>query len=269
MPITAYGNDEITISRARILEFLREQKRRDPGYRVLDVGGASKPWAAAYTDAYVDIKPFQTDKPVFLGNICEPEVWERVVESGPPFDFSICTHVLEDVRDPMFVAKWLMRVSRAGFIAMPNKHFEFVNNESRFYTGCSHHRWIYTIQRDGACRGEGPAADTATVADEPWLLSIAKLPVVQGWQSPLAPLFRVVTGIPVAGSFLAAVLRWLRFQPALPRLPWLEPRLGRGDMELNFRWEGAFDFRMANNDYNGPSTAALAARYAAALDGGV
>jgi 2-polyprenyl-3-methyl-5-hydroxy-6-metoxy-1,4-benzoquinol methylase len=62
-----------------------------------------------------------------------------------PFDFVICTHVLEDIRDPVFVMRQLRRVARAGFIAMPHEHFEVTNNESRFLTGCSHRRWICTI----------------------------------------------------------------------------------------------------------------------------
>jgi 2-polyprenyl-3-methyl-5-hydroxy-6-metoxy-1,4-benzoquinol methylase len=77
---------------------------------------------------------------LFVGNICEPQIWNQVAESIEKFDFSICTHVFEDVRDPLFVAKGLMTISKAGFISMPNKHTEFWNIESPAYLGYCHHR---------------------------------------------------------------------------------------------------------------------------------
>ena len=268
MGIVSYGNEEFAPSRQRALAYLADRKRNDPGFKVLDVGGASKPWADEFVDAYLDIKSFATTKRVFLGNICEPEIWDEVMAAHGRFDFVICTHVLEDIRDPVFVTRQLRRVARAGFIAMPNKHFEFTNNESRFFTGCSHHRWIYTIQTPGETARRGRGTVSTMPGESPELVAMAKLPVVQCWQSPLSRSLALLCGVPGAGQLVTAACRRLRLLPAVPRLPWLVPSLGRGHLELWFLWENSFDFKVVNNDYAGRSTAELSSLYAMALDGG-
>jgi|GEM_PF-687697 len=269
MGIIQYGIEAFGPSRQRALAYLAKRKQKNPGYTVLDVGGASKPWADEYVDAYVDIKSFATTKRVFLGNICEPEIWDEVMAAHGRFDFVICTHVLEDIRDPVFVVRQMRRLARAGFIAMPTKHFEFTNNESRFLTGCSHHRWIYTIQTPGDTTRRRGGTVSAPPGENPHLVAMAKLPVVQCWQSPVSGLLALLCGVPGAGRFVTAACRRLRLLPAVPRLPWLLPSLGRGQLELGFLWEDSFDFKVVNNDYAGRSTAELSSLYVTALDAGM
>src|SRR5262249_54127295 len=44
------------------------------------------------------------------------------------FDYSVCSHLLEDVRDPVAVLRELSRVARAGYIEAPSRAREiFVN----------------------------------------------------------------------------------------------------------------------------------------------
>ena len=48
------------------------------------------------------------------------------------FDFAICSHTLEDVRDPLHVCAELMRVAKAGYIEVPSRVKE---------TCLGHERW--------------------------------------------------------------------------------------------------------------------------------
>src|SRR3989304_6765598 len=101
-----------------------------PGDIVLDVGG----WACPFNRANVvmDAEPFETrgyyrtvGLPAFQGgavehftrdswiqrDLCAREPWPLADRS---IDFAICSHTLEDVRDPIWVCSELVRVARAG-----------------------------------------------------------------------------------------------------------------------------------------------------------
>src|SRR5438105_14790259 len=106
-----------------------------PGDRVLDVGGWACPFNRA--DWILDSEPYETrgfygtiglpasqggDKEHFSKetwvqrDICEHHPWPFADKT---FDFSICSHTLEDIRDPLFVCSELIRVSKAGYIEVP------------------------------------------------------------------------------------------------------------------------------------------------------
>ena len=87
-------------------------------------------------------------KIAFYGDICEPEVWEEIlldVEKNGKFDFSICTHVLEDVTNPHYVCRMLSKISKYGFIAVPSKFAELKRREGA-WKGYLHHRWVFNIE---------------------------------------------------------------------------------------------------------------------------
>jgi SAM-dependent methyltransferase len=68
------------------------------------------------------------------------------------FEFSICSHLLEDVRDPLAVIRELARVSRSGYVETPSRLREifakgrFDHLGSRLFwppkIGFHHHRWF-------------------------------------------------------------------------------------------------------------------------------
>jgi SAM-dependent methyltransferase len=129
--------------------------------RVLDVGGWYLPLNAA--THVLDILPHATRGKEPL----DPENTERF---GEPtwtvhdacivpwpfpdkfFDFSFCSHLLEDVRDPLAVARELTRVAKAGYVETPSREREIFAKgrwaalaarcgrppEVGFY----HHRWF-------------------------------------------------------------------------------------------------------------------------------
>ncbi len=144
----------LAASRARILELLGDDDV------VLDVGGGASPFARA--DWVIDLlgyeqrgrygtvpgpgeERFGADSWV-QHDICDREPWPF---SDRQFDFSICSHTLEDVRDPVFVCSELVRVSRAGYIEVPSRLEEQSYGFQGPWVGWSHHRWLVDLTDGG------------------------------------------------------------------------------------------------------------------------
>jgi hypothetical protein len=60
-------------------------------------------------------------------------------------DFVICSHVLEDVRDPLWVCREMMRVGRRGYVEVPSRLAETCRGIEPGQVGWSHHRWLIDI----------------------------------------------------------------------------------------------------------------------------
>src|SRR3954447_8604716 len=98
-----------------------------PNDRVLDVGGGLRPLSRA--DVILDTNPMEElIEPIGAG----PQRFSRETwivhdvndKRGLPFadqsfDFVFCSHLLEDVRDPIFVCQELQRVGKRGYIETP------------------------------------------------------------------------------------------------------------------------------------------------------
>jgi len=130
-----------------------------PTDNVLDVGG----WACPFNRAnwVMDTEPFDTrgfyatvgmpghqggdtewfsDQTWVQRDICEKTPWPFPDKC---FDFSICSHTLEDIRDPLFVCAELIRVSKRGYIEVPSRMWETCRGwEPTGTAGLSHHRWL-------------------------------------------------------------------------------------------------------------------------------
>jgi hypothetical protein len=128
---------------------------------VLDIGGASAPLKRG--DVMIDLVPFNliqmdkakgpgtlkiTEKSYIQHDICSREPWPFADKT---FDFSYCSHVLEDIRDPLWVCSEIIRVSKAGYIEIPSRLYETTFNiEVKGLSGATHHRWVIdTIEKDG------------------------------------------------------------------------------------------------------------------------
>jgi hypothetical protein len=124
--------------------------------RVLDVGGAIEVFPRA--NAVVDILSYDQRRPGplrempeqfdrehwYVGDICAPGVWRHFGDNE--FDFVICSHTLEDVRDPIFVCEQLNRVAKAGYIETPSRFRECARvSADDIYPGWEHHRWIVDV----------------------------------------------------------------------------------------------------------------------------
>jgi SAM-dependent methyltransferase len=135
-------------------------RRARAGARVLDVGGWYLPLNSA--THVIDILPYAT-----RGEPLDPETearfsaatWHVLDACVPPwpfpdkfFDFSFCSHLLEDVRDPLAVVRELSRVAKSGYVETPSREREIFAKErwAALAARCGrppevgfyHHRWF-------------------------------------------------------------------------------------------------------------------------------
>ncbi len=119
---------------------------------VLDIGGWGRTFARA--DWVLDLMPYATrglygsdgDGPERFTadtwvqrDICDREPYP--FEDGQ-FDFVVCSHTLEDVRDPLWVCSEIQRVARAGYIEVPSRLEEQSFGFQGPWTGWGHHHWL-------------------------------------------------------------------------------------------------------------------------------
>jgi hypothetical protein len=139
----------LAAGRERIEAILREDDL------VLDVGGWASPWPRA--DWVIDVMPYETRglygardpgaerfgaATWVRRDVCEREPWPFADDE---FAFAVCSHTLEDVRDPVFVCAELNRVARAGYIEVPSRLEEQSWGVAGPYVGWSHHRWLVEL----------------------------------------------------------------------------------------------------------------------------
>src|SRR5215210_428823 len=119
---------------------------------VLDVGAWASPFARA--DWVIDLLPYES-RGLYGGvaqpderfsaaswvqrDICDREPWPF---ADKQFDFAICSHTLEDVRDPVWVCSELQRVAKAGYIETPSRLEEQTYAVQGPWVGWGHHHWL-------------------------------------------------------------------------------------------------------------------------------
>jgi hypothetical protein len=145
-----------------VLPSARERIERElpADARVLDVGGWAVPLSRA--DHVIDLAPYET-RGVFgydgapeqdrfseatwvTRDICDREPWPF---ADGFFDFAVCSHTLEDVRDPVWVCQELSRVARAGYVELPSRLWEQSWGVQGEFAGFSHHRWLVDLEDGG------------------------------------------------------------------------------------------------------------------------
>ncbi len=148
-----------------MLDASRQQvlARLDDRDVVLDVGGWAKPFGRA--DWVLDLLPYETrglygDPPDparerfsadtwVTRDICDHEPWPFVDNQ---FDFAVCSHTLEDIRDPVWVCHELQRVARAGYVEVPSRLEEQAYGIDGPWAGWDHHRWLVDTADDHVLR---------------------------------------------------------------------------------------------------------------------
>ncbi len=76
-------------------------------------------------------------------DICSRQPWPF---SDQQFDFAVCSHVLEDVRDPVWVCAEISRVAKAGYVEVPSRIVEQSKGvEHPHLAGYYHHRWLVSV----------------------------------------------------------------------------------------------------------------------------
>ncbi len=135
--------------------------------RVLDVGGCASPLNTA--THMIDCLPYEdAGAPLVEGAPIRlrADGWTVADVCAAPwpfpdgfFDFAFCSHLLEDVRDPMHVCRELARVARAGYVETPSRLRESTHTKQGYRwrrvigrpvrVGFGHHRWFVEREGDG------------------------------------------------------------------------------------------------------------------------
>ena len=144
----SYHNNHHT--RHMILQHVYQQRRINPDYSVIDIGGSAGSWTHDIRDCLVDyIAPPSGDRVLAL-DICSEAAWDQlravVHRRGAPFDFAICTHTLEDLYNPFLTLDHLPSIARGGVISMPSLRTElYAHTESAqgYWLGYYHHHWMF------------------------------------------------------------------------------------------------------------------------------
>lgn len=125
---------------------------------VLDVGAWGKPFTRA--DIVLDHMPYETRglygrdgaeperfnaQSWIVMDICDRTPWPLEDNS---IDFAVCSHTLEDVRDPIWVCHELARVAKAGYIEVPSRLEEQSIGVQGPWVGWGHHRWLIDVRGD-------------------------------------------------------------------------------------------------------------------------
>ena len=140
--------------RDHVISYVKEQKSKNPNYKVIDIGGSADytSWSYDIIDYVIDIHDFKDSRvKTFKFNINYETQWEEVfnfVEKNGKFDFCICSHTLEDIALPSVALAKMPLIAKEGFIATPSKYVELSKVGTQPWLGYIHHRWIYTF-KDG------------------------------------------------------------------------------------------------------------------------
>ncbi len=134
--------------------------RIGPSDTVLDIGGWARPFNRA--NYVMDAEPFETRGYYGAAQGGTREMFRRetwihrdICDRTPyPFgdkeiDFVICSHTLEDVRDPLWVCAEMTRIAKRGYLEVPSRQAESSRGVEPGLVGWSHHRWLIDIE-DGA-----------------------------------------------------------------------------------------------------------------------
>jgi hypothetical protein len=126
---------------------------------VLDVGGAARPFPRA--DWILDHASYEARGELgwqgdraderfdatrwVQRDVCDREPWPFADDQ---FDFVICSHTLEDIRDPVWACAELQRVARAGYVEVPSLHEELTYGIQGPWVGWGHHHWLAITDAD-------------------------------------------------------------------------------------------------------------------------
>ncbi|MCQ3931015.1 MAG: hypothetical protein DPW16_11205 [Chloroflexi bacterium] len=124
---------------------------------VLDIGGWARPFNRA--NFVLDIGPYETrglfgfqgpeqehfsEETWLIRDLCDREPYPF---PDKYFDYVICSHTLEDIRDPIFVCSEINRIGKCGYIEVPSLVSELAMGiEHPLYAGRHHHRWLIEIE---------------------------------------------------------------------------------------------------------------------------
>lgn len=117
--------------------------------KILDVGGNYKTFDKATHIIDILPKPEKCNLEYTQFDVCSGK-WPY---KDKEFDYVYCSNLLEDVKDPIFVCKEMIRVGKAGKIIVPSVTTECTVGIDVWpgkdkYSGFCHHRWLCFISEN-------------------------------------------------------------------------------------------------------------------------
>lgn len=113
----------------------------------IDVGASAYFWSYPECKHAADSDILLIDGGKFFKiNLEDKDTWSELlsfVELNGKFDFSICSHTLEDVFNPLDLISLLEKISESGFVAVPSKYDEFLFQYENQYRGNAHHKQFF------------------------------------------------------------------------------------------------------------------------------
>lgn len=138
---------ELIQSRINIFNYVNDQRKINPNFSVIDLGGTFVNWTSGIRNHLVDVRAADSDNSTRM-DMCRDYEWEKLfklVDKGGKFDYAICTHTLEDLYNPFSSLDYLPRIAKSGVISMPSLRCETAPVESLngVFFGYNHHHWIW------------------------------------------------------------------------------------------------------------------------------
>jgi hypothetical protein len=125
---------------------------QDKGYKTIDVGASAMYWSYPECKFVADSLVISNEGTTFFNiNLENKNTWNELleyVEKNGKFDFSICSHTLEDVFNPLELINLLKLISVSGFVAIPSKYDEFSFLYQNTYRGNAHHKHFFDVVDD-------------------------------------------------------------------------------------------------------------------------
>lgn len=145
-----YFYQEELWGRPEVLNYVRNLKQFNPNFTLIDLGASWNHFSTEFLTHTFDLNPHAIPNvKAFSGDLNDYESWMQLfdhVKQHGKFDFANCTHTLEDIAYPIAALKYLPRIAKEGFIAVPSKYWELERRD--LMRGGHHHRWIFDIADD-------------------------------------------------------------------------------------------------------------------------
>jgi hypothetical protein len=121
----------------------------DNGLKSIDLGASAMYWSYPECKFVADSLVISKEGTTFFEvNLEDKNTWSELlsyVALNGKFDFSICSHTLEDVFNPLELIELLKKISKSGFVAIPSKYDEFLFLYENKYRGNAHHKQFFDV----------------------------------------------------------------------------------------------------------------------------
>jgi hypothetical protein len=121
-------------------------------YKTIDIGASAMYWSYPECKYVADAVEIDRENLTFFKvDLEKKDTWSNIIEyvkNNGKFDFSICSHTLEDIFNPLDLIELLQIISNKGFIAIPSKYNEFTKLYGQKYRGNAHHKQFFDVRNN-------------------------------------------------------------------------------------------------------------------------